>query len=169
MRKPDGVVEIFLQPGEYYFGDRYTRIRTLLGSCVSLVFWHPTLLLGGMCHYLLPSRGKPPVDGLEGRYGDEAIALMLAEIRATGSRPADYRVRVFGGSDMFPGISGRSGGDTIGRRNVEAARQMIKAHQLRCVDAHVEGSGHRHLLFDIWSGHVTMKQALVAGATPPNS
>jgi len=161
MRKPDGVVEIFLQPGEYYFGDRYTRIRTLLGSCVSLVFWHPERLLGGMCHYLLPTRGRPPEDGLEGRYGDEAIALMLAEIRASGSRPADYRVRVFGGSDMFPGFTARSA-TPIGRRNVEAARHLIDAHQLRCVASHVEGSGHRHLLFDIWSGHVTMKQAILA-------
>ena len=27
MRKPNGIIEIFLQPGELYFGDRYTRIR----------------------------------------------------------------------------------------------------------------------------------------------
>jgi len=44
--KPPFVIDIFLQPGELYFGDRHTRIRTVLGSCVSVVFWHPEKLLG---------------------------------------------------------------------------------------------------------------------------
>ncbi len=40
-------MDIFLQPGELYFGDSDTCIRTVLGSCVSLTFWHPKLLGGG--------------------------------------------------------------------------------------------------------------------------
>ena len=55
MRMPDGVVEIFLQPGEWYFGDRHTRIRTVLGSCVSAVFWHPDRLDPAHRHHCLPS------------------------------------------------------------------------------------------------------------------
>ena len=57
MRKPPHVIEIFLQPGDFYFGDKDTRIRTILGSCVSITLWHPTRLIGGMCHFLLPFRG----------------------------------------------------------------------------------------------------------------
>jgi chemotaxis protein CheD len=48
--------ELFLHPGEYAFGDAQTRIRTLLGSCVAITFWHPVLKTGAMCHYLLPAR-----------------------------------------------------------------------------------------------------------------
>ena len=48
MKKPADAIEIFLHPGEFYFGDRHTRIRTLLGSCVSIILWHPRLLIGGM-------------------------------------------------------------------------------------------------------------------------
>src|SRR5439155_18563598 len=50
MRKPTAYLEIFLQPGEWYFGDADTRIRTLLGSCVAITMWHPRRCLGGMCH-----------------------------------------------------------------------------------------------------------------------
>lgn len=103
--KPEHIIEIFLQPGELYFGDRNTRIRTILGSCVSLVFWHPKRLTGGMCHYMLPSRMHGSRAGLDGRYGDEAIALMLKEIHASGADPRDFRVRLFGGGNMFPGIN----------------------------------------------------------------
>lgn len=161
MRKPAGVIEIFLQPGELYFGDRYIRLRTLLGSCVSLVFWHPTLLLGGMCHFMLPSRMRPRHGELDGRYGDEAIALLLREISDAGARPGDFRVRIFGGGDMFPNLGNKTG-RRIGSANVELAHHLVDAYGLNCVASHVEGIGHRHLLFDIWTGRVTLKRALQA-------
>jgi chemotaxis protein CheD len=47
----------------------------------------------------------------------------------------------------------------IGQKNVVLAHELVRAHCLRCVGAHVEGHGHRHLLFDIWSGRITMKHA----------
>ncbi|MGI9213007.1 MAG: chemotaxis protein CheD, partial [Methylococcaceae bacterium] len=56
MDNPRDIIEIFLQPGEYYFSDRDTRIRTVLGSCVAITFWHPGILVGGMCHFMLPTR-----------------------------------------------------------------------------------------------------------------
>ena len=50
MKKPQSVIEIFLQPGELWFGDEQTRIRTILGSCVAVTLWHPGRRIGGMCH-----------------------------------------------------------------------------------------------------------------------
>ena len=78
-----GIVDIFLQPGEWYFGGRDTRIRTLLGSCIAITLWHPRLQVGGMCHFLLPSRSSlhPPATPLDGRYGDEAVAALVHEVR----------------------------------------------------------------------------------------
>ena len=32
---PPHVIDVFLGPGDFYFGDEQTRIRTLLGSCVA--------------------------------------------------------------------------------------------------------------------------------------
>lgn len=167
MQKPEHFVEIFLQPGELYFGDRHTRIRTLLGSCVSLVFWHPEWLIGGMCHYLLPSRMRRHAGGLDGRYGDEAIELMLSQIRAAGARPEDFQIHLFGGGDMFPGIN-KNKSNPVGKKNVEAARQIIAAHRLAFLNEHVEGKGHRNLVFDVWSGRVTLRHlpAGVAGQRP---
>ena len=161
MRQPEGIVEVFLQPGEWYFGDRYTRIRTVLGSCVSAVFWHPQHFVGGMCHYVLPSRGKAGATGLDGRYGDEAFMLMMKEIRTSGMHPGGFRVRLFGGGNMFPELGARRRGKLIGSQNVEAARALVQTHSLQCVGAHVEGCGHRHLLFDVWSGRVTLKTGVV--------
>lgn len=76
---------VFLHPGEFYFGGGPTRIATLLGSCVSITVWHPRLLVGSMCHYMLPNRQRPPQAALCGRYGDEAMEWLLARIRETGA------------------------------------------------------------------------------------
>lgn len=152
MHKPDGVIEVFLQPGDLYFGDRYTRIRTLLGSCVSLVLWHKHELLGGMCHYMLPSRRNRGTQ-LDGRYADEALHLLLKEIRASGTRAEEYRINLFGGGNMFGALTKRS----IGTSNVSAGLELLAAHGLRCHGRDAGGMGYRNLIFDVWSGQIALR------------
>jgi chemotaxis protein CheD len=160
MYQQDKVTEIFLQPGELCFGNRHTRIRTVLGSCVSLVFWHQGLLAGGMCHYMLPSRSyerrAASVMPLDGRYADEAMERMAIEIDAAGAPRREYQVKLFGGGNMFPGIARPETGK-VGEKNVSVARELIAKHGFDCVSEHVEGSGHRNLSFEIWSGVVSVR------------
>ena len=104
MHKPAHAIEIFLQPGEVYFGERDTRIRTLLGSCVAITVWHPGLLVGGMCHYMLPKHPGKKRDTLDGRYADEAMELMLRDIRNAGTCPNEYQVKLFVADICFPRI-----------------------------------------------------------------
>ena len=163
-------MDIFLQPGETYFGARNTRIRTVLGSCVSVVFWHPALLLGGMCHYTMPGRSRGSPDKLDGRYADEAFELMLQEIRRRGTQAGEYQVQVFGG-DMFPHAREESGSHA-GLKNVEAARRLIARHNMATASEHLEGAGHRTIIFDVGSGRVWVKQLAPAysdesGDLPP--
>ncbi len=155
-QKPAHVVEIFLQPGEIYFGDRDTRIRTLLGSCVAVVMWHPKLLIGGMCHYMLPGRPGGKCEQLDGRYADEAMALMVREIGNAGTQPGDYQVKLFGGGHMFSAQK-RVGKDHIGAKNVEMARLLVQQHGFEICSEHMGGVGHRNIFFDIWNGHVWVR------------
>lgn len=170
MRKPDHVIEIFLQPGDVYFGDRDTRIRTLLGSCVSLVLWHPQLLVGGMCHYMLPAAGRARSAGhrLDGRYAEEAIAMLLRDVEETGAPLGEYQAKLFGGADMFPHAP-KLASAHVGARNVEAAQKLVEKHGLNCVVQHLGGAGHRNLIFDVWSGRVLMKHddMAIRAAPPP--
>ena len=171
MQTPAGVLEIFLQPGDLYFGDRDTRIRTVLGSCVSFTFWHPKLLAGGMCHYMLPSRTHErrgvPAQGLDGRYADEAVALLAQQIDAAGISHREYQVKMFGGGNMFPGRSNEE--SNIGLKNVETARNIVVKHGFNCVAEHLGGYGHRNLIFDVWDGQVWVKHASIPRAEDTSS
>jgi chemotaxis protein CheD len=179
MHKPDHVIEIFLQPGDFYFGDRDTRIRTLLGSCVSITCWHPKKQIGGMCHYMLPTRGERRGGELDGKYADEAMLMFLREIDAANTEPAEYQVKIFGAGNMFPQVGNgecqrctpeRAYQKRLGMcpkvpcRNREVAYHLVQKHGFDLQAEHLGGRGHRQLLFDIWSGDAWMKH--VPSVTP---
>lgn len=157
MKKPDFYIDIFLQPGEFYFGDRETRIRTMLGSCVTITLWQPKLQIGGMCHYLLAEnrrseRGK----ALDGRYADGAMMMFMRELEKSQTQPQDYEAKMFGGGDQFPGR--RSAIDLrVSDNNVQAGKALLKSHGFNLKAEHSGGTGHRNVIFDCWSGHVWMQ------------
>lgn len=168
MIRPLHPMEIFLQPGDHYFADRDTRIRTVLGSCVSMTFWHPQLLVGGMCHYMLPERGKERRTGdwpaPNGRFADEAVALLLKRMDVVGAPHKEYQVKLFGGGNMFPDMQKQSDAQ-IGVQNVQAARKLAKKHGFTCVGEHLGGIGHRNVIFEVWSGEVWLKHSELMSVT----
>lgn len=159
MKKPAHVIEIFLQPGELWFGDANTRIRTLLGSCVAITLWHPRRRIGGMCHYMLPDRIRGTGVALDGRYGDEALDLLTNEIKAAHGYPHEYEAKLFGGGHMFMHAvdTSKNRRDQVPDRNVAAGRALVQRHGFMVKAEQMGGGGHRQVIFDIWSGHVWVK------------
>ncbi len=154
---PDDVMEIFLQPGEFWFGESRTRIRTLLGSCVSITAWHPQRLLGGMCHYLIPTRRSKITPKLNGKHGDEAMQLLRREMTLHNTDPHDYEVKIFGGGSMFAASHRREDGG-IGEQNVVSGLRLLHGLGHKVVAQHLRGDGHRQIVFDVWSGEVWVRQ-----------
>jgi len=159
-RTPEDCLEIFLQPGEFYFGDHATRIRTVLGSCVAITMWHPELRIGGMCHYMLPRRPRNAIPGapLDGRYADEAMKLFLRELRGSRTSAADYQVKLFGGGQMFPARTGSGHMASVSERNVIYGRAAIADGGFRLAAQDLGGFGHRNVILDLWSGDVWVRQ-----------
>ena len=82
--------EVYLAPGEFRFATSPTRLRTILGSCVAVTLWHPERKIGGMCHYMLPSRARCST-ALNGMYADEAIELFVRQAKAHRTEPEGER------------------------------------------------------------------------------
>ncbi len=152
-----GIREVFLHPGDFHFGNAETRIVTLLGSCVSITVWHPRLKVGGMCHYMLPSRGVIPEGAsYDGTYGDEAMALLMKSIWRIGAEPMEFEAKLFGGANMFPMLCQRDEAN-VGERNLEMAQVLLQRYEFTLKARHIGGDGHRKLMFDVWSGDVWMR------------
>jgi len=154
---------VVLNPGEWFVGDARHRVRTLLGSCVSVTLWQPQRRVGAMSHFVLPTRGGPRGLALEGRFGDEALALMIDRLERRGIEPRTCEAKLFGGGNMFPGQI-RDSDVAVGRKNGEAARSLVENAGLRIVSSNLYGAGHRQIVFDmstgdVWVRHVSMPPA----------
>src|SRR4051812_36206981 len=151
------IADYFLQPGEYRVAGRDSRLHTLLGSCVSITLWHPTLLVGAMSHFLLSSRtGHAPAE-LDGRYASEATLLMLLELKRFGVQAKDCEAKLFGGGNMFPSQA-RGDESSVGHKNGQAARRLMRERGNPIVSESLFGVGHRRIVFDIGSGTVWSRQ-----------
>ncbi|MFT4099516.1 MAG: chemotaxis protein CheD [Burkholderiaceae bacterium] len=157
MSKPR-FVDVLLQPGEYFVGDARHRIRTLLGSCVSITLWDPERRIGAMSHFLLP---EPPSGGKrapDARYGRDALGLMIAGLRTRHVAIERCVAKVFGGGDMFPGRGGAAAQRAVGQQNGEAARELLRLHGLPVSAECLFGAGHRQIIFDVRTGHVWVRR-----------
>lgn len=155
MEAAASVREVYLQPGDFCFGEGMLRISTVLGSCVSIVLWHPSFTHGGMCHYMLPSRNLPrgnlPPDG---KYGDEAMELFMLELKKRHTAPVQYRVNVYGGGNMFSEAAPK--GMDIGQQNINMAMSLLGKYGFSVACEHLGSFGRRKIAFDVWSGEVSM-------------
>lgn len=159
MSRNGSAIDLFLQPGEYFVGDADYRLRTLLGSCVSITLWHPKCRVGAMSHFLLSHRDRSaiPASELDGRYGEEAMLLMMSELVHLDVNPRECQAKIFGGGNMFPRQE-RNGALNVGRRNGEAARALLQSHGIALVSESLFGVGHRQIIFDVSSGDVWARQ-----------
>lgn len=162
MQKPPHAIEIFLQPGELWFGDRDTRVRTILGSCIAATLWHPGLRVGGMCHYMLAARAGARGSQPDGRYGDEALDVLTAHVRATGRPAREFEAKLFGGGNMFHPTVREGGGAAlrVSDANVVAGRSLLQRHGFQIKAEHVGGHGHREVFLDLWSGNAWVRHSV---------
>ena len=158
-----GKRKVFLHPGDFLFGEPGTHIHTVLGSCIAITLWHPILNIGGMCHFVLPTRKLNDGDGkLDGRYGDEAMQWFDQAVFLHGTQYAEYTCKIFGGANMF-GQNANSKEDLIGEKNAAAAMQFLMARKAEISVVHVGEEGHRRIAFDVETGDVWVKHDDAAG------
>lgn len=144
-------------PGQFYFGHEAHQVCTLLGSCVGIAVWHPARRLGGLCHFLLPSRQRSEQARPDGRFGDEAIGCLLQQMARHGTTPPEYRTFLCGGADTMPDHAGVK--FNVGQRNIELAWQLLDRHGFNLLEVDVGDHMPRHLQLDLRRGHVVMRRS----------
>lgn len=155
-----------IHPGEWYFGNEYDSFYTVLGSCVALTAWHPTLRLGGLCHYLLPvppgHQAGPDLmrgEGI-GRYAKTAL-LAMQDAMLRYAPLETYQLGLFGGSDTLSNYG-------IGRQNIIYAQHWLSDRKLTLQASDLGGTSSRSLVLELSSGSIQLKHfAMPLHGTPP--
>lgn len=130
----------YLFPGKLAAFKEETQISTLLGSCVSVALFDPETKIGGLNHYLLPELG--PNDMGNPRYGSSAISMLIEEMVRLGASESRLQAKVYGGGNV---IAVSTMGESIGRRNIEVAEQLLRERGIRIIEKNVGGESGRTL------------------------
>ena len=129
---------VYLLPGEFYVTADPCILKTVLGSCVAVVLFDFEKKIAGMVHYLLPS-GTGKDDG-GGRYGDQAIQLLLDQILIKGADRKKLKAQIIGGGEVLSGLGANL---RIGVFNIELAERVLKELQIPVVGRDVGGAFSR--------------------------
>ena len=139
----NGEKHVYLHPGRLHFAAEPTVVSTILGSCVAVCLYEPTIGVGGMNHYLLPQM----LSGEPTRFGETANAMLLELFDRAGIRRSLLEAKVFGGAS----VGGMREGD-LGARNAEMAFESLSANGISVAGKDVGGTRGRKLVFRTDSG-----------------
>lgn len=114
-------------------------LKTLLGSCVALMFYDRKKKIKAMNHFLLPDTNDNSNDM---KYGLYSVEAMLNEMYKIGCLKSDIVAKISGGAD----IMNLNLKNSIGSRNVEFAKEFCHKEGFRIISEHVRGEHGRLIL-----------------------
>ena len=136
-----------LMPGDVALGLADDSLRTLLGSCVSVILTDPRRTVGAMCHIV--HVGSPNAANRHNTaYGEVAMQDMFRRLQGVGILPQRCHAYVYGGGNMFPGIAS---GPLVGDRNAQWVWDFLHDHGIAVVDYSLGGTSYRKVSWTV--GH----------------
>lgn len=149
---------VYLKPCEIYISHEPVVVRTVLGSCVSVVMYSLKHNIGGICHAMLPTLSNVTKDDDIFKYVDSSIRYMADYFFLEAVPVLDIEVKVFGGADMFTSVHNGQNRMTIGRKNVKTALDTLNELGFRIVSSDTGGTNGRKLYFYSGDGKVYLKK-----------
>ena len=114
--------------------------KTLLGSCVAIMFYDKVNNVKGMNHFLLPETSNSNEDM---KYGLYSVEAMLNEMYKLGCKKENMVSKITGGADIMNiDVSSKS----IGYRNVEFANTFCTSEGFSVISNHTRGNYGRIVL-----------------------
>lgn len=147
-----------LRIGECIFTNRKMLISTVLGSCVSVTFYHYQSGSSGIFHAILPDTSFSKHDMSPCNYADAAITSILSRFRKKRINFSEIEVKMFGGANTMKDRADPLMKELldVGLKNVNAARKVLNEYRIRTATEHILGSKGRKIIFNTSNGDVFM-------------
>ena len=136
--------------GQTAAGKAPVHFKTVLGSCIGLVLYHPRLKMGAMTHIVLPDSAER--GGAPGKFADTAVPHMLQLLKGQGVPLHGLTAKYAGGANMFGG----TGPMKIGDANAEAVSRALRIAGIQVAGQEVGGTKGRRVTFDCSTGEMTI-------------
>ncbi|HSV32208.1 MAG TPA: chemotaxis protein CheD [Atribacteraceae bacterium] len=123
-----------------------------LGSCVGACLYDRENCVAGMAHILLPQS----IPGQKNifKFADTAVEALLEEMAKVGARKKNVIAKIAGGAKMFAGTDSLF---DIGKRNVEAVKQVVQDLGIPLLGENTGGNRGRSITFHVQNGRLEVK------------
>ncbi|MBI4978535.1 MAG: chemotaxis protein CheD [Spirochaetes bacterium] len=133
--------------GEHYVTAEDRIISTLLGSCVAVCLYDPVTHVAGMNHFLLANRryakDVPMVLSEAGRYGVNAMELLINAMMNRGADRRRLKAKAFGGGAVFDSANRNDAFMCVGEVNSRFILEFLKNENIELLAADLGGSEGR--------------------------
>jgi chemotaxis protein CheD len=147
----NSIRRVTLMQGDHYVSARNVIIETLLGSCVSACLYDPVHHIVGMNHFLLSgtscSRSLPLYLTEAGRYGVNAMELIINGMLRLGAEKKNLRAKAFGGASQFSRSSGNDKFSGVGEINSRFVVEFLQNEGIELVAEDLRGDQGRVITF----------------------
>jgi chemotaxis protein CheD len=160
---------VTLYPGEYYVSRGNVVISTLLGSCVSACLYDPVNRVVGMNHFLLSnkrySRHMPMYATEAGRYGINAMELVINGMVKLDAKRENFHAKAFGGSSLLQSLGRPGNFFCVGEVNRRFILEFLNNEGIPLVSSDLGGRRGRVIRFSSNDFSVLMRRT-VESTTP---
>lgn len=167
--KLENSVDLNLKPGELFIAQKPMIIKTLLGSCLSVVMHNRRTKISTISHAQLPTdknceqcSADCPVKCLQNapddnmfKYVTHSSKYMLKKLENMGIMREEIDVKLFGGANVLDMISGDT--RTVGTANIEKARELVKILNLKVTAEDTGGNRGRTIYLVSHKGDVFVR------------
>ena len=158
-------VDVTLMPGGLYLSQEPRIIKTILGSCISMIFYNRRHRVSAISHAQLPvdkvyvpctrqcpSKCYKAADKkLIYKYVSCSSEYILEQLKVRGIRLNEIEVKLFGGSNVLKTARSEK---KVGKKNIEAAYDIINKYRLKLVAEDTGGNKGRTLFLKSDTGEV---------------
>ena len=124
------------------------KITTIgLGSCVGIVLYNAYDDYCGLAHIMLPCSAEIKNNSNRAKFADTGIEDLIHALESKGVRRNTLFAKIAGGATMFQ-FAENSDLGSIGKRNIQAVKNILSFHKIRIVAEDVGANYGRTIIFD---------------------
>jgi chemotaxis protein CheD len=151
----DGRVRHTLPMGGVFASRELAIAKTVLGSCVAVCLVDPVERIGGMNHFMLPSRLDQGGDYRNTCYGVYAMDLLMNEMIKLGADRGRLQAKVFGAAYLL-GLGG--GAQSVATQNTGFIASYLKNEGIPLIAQDLGGDRPRIIYFFTDTGRILLKR-----------
>ena len=151
---------VTLRLGEWHVTDDPETVLVCLGlgSCVALSLYDPVAKVAAMAHMVLPDSSVGRASPGSAKFVDEAMPMLLAELKQAGADRSRLVATMTGGACMLASTF-KEGPEQVGPRNVAATREALAALGITIKEEETGGTHGRTVRLHVGTGEVEISTA----------